>query len=408
VEGKRLLRSIRLTNLLSCGPEMEAFRLEPLNVLIGINASGKSNLIEALALLAAAPQDLALPIRQGGGIGEWLWKGSQRPPVAVIETVLDGPGPDREPLCYRLALAERGHRFELVDEVLARGSFPEGLDAWIPDTELSERPRTLYAFRGGQPILAGNGEGKWRRMALDLDRVAADKSILAQRRDVDRYPELTHVAAQLAEIRFFREGILGRRTAPRGPQQVDLPEDFLLEDASNLWLVLANLISEPAMKDLFLDRLRAVYGQLEDIRVKIQGGTVQVFFHEEGLFRPIPGSRLSDGMLRFLCLLTILHHPHPPPLVALEEPDLGLHPDTVSLLGEALLEASKRTQLVVTTHSSTLVSALSDFPEAVVVTERDVGGTRFRRLDAEALGVWLDRYQLGEIWQMGELGGNRW
>ncbi|MCP4659836.1 MAG: hypothetical protein GY856_30915 [bacterium] len=55
-----------------------------------------------------------------------------------------------------------------------------------------------------------------------------------------------------------------------------------------------------------------------------------------------------------------------------------------------------------------VISALSDPPEAVVVTERDPGGTSFRRLEAEALSSWLDRYQLGEVWQMGELGGNRW
>ncbi len=389
-------------NLLSFGPETEELPLEPLNVLIGINASGKSNLLEALALLAAAPHDLARPIRRGGGIGEWLWKGAESP-IASIETALDGPEPDPEPLRYRLALTERSHRFKLVDEVLARGSFPEGL-------ELPEWPQTLYTYRGGEPVFAykESTESGVRRMELLDHGVAADRSILAQLRDAKRVPELTHVAMQLAEMRFFREGNLGRRTAPRGPQQVDLPEDFLLEDASNLWLVLANLISEPALKDLFLDRLRAVYGQLEDIRLKIQGGTVQVFFHEEGLLRPIPGFRLSDGMLRFLCLLTILYHPDPPPLVAIEEPDLGLHPDAVSLLGEALLDASQRTQLVVTTHSSTLISALSETPEAVVVTERDGGGTSFRRLEAAALSAWLDRYQLGEIWQMGELGGNRW
>jgi len=395
VEGQRLLHSIRFTNILSYGSEMEELRLEPLNVFIGTNASGKSNLIEVLSLLAAAPQDLARPIREGGGIGEWLWKGCETSPVASVETVIDYPG--KAALRYRLALTERGHRLELVDEVLA--GEPASDD---------ENPCTFYEYRGGHPVLATREGGKMTLRNLNGDDVAVGKSILSQRRDVDLYPELTYVATKLAEMRFFREGNLGRRIAPRVAQQVDLPEDFLLEDAGNLWLVLANLISEPELKRLVLDRLRAVYGELEDIRVKIQGGTVQVFFYEEGLHRPVPGFRLSDGMLRFLCLLTILYHPSPPPLVAIEEPELGLHPDAVSILGEALTEAARRTQLVVTTHSSTLISALSDTPEAVVVTERDPGGTSFRRLEAEALSSWLDRYQLGEVWQMGELGGNRW
>lgn len=387
MEGKQLLRGIHLKNVLSYGDGRGELRLEPLNVFIGTNASGKSNLIEALSLLAAAPVDLLKPIREGGGTGEWLWKGSKTEPVASIEATLDGP--DAKELRYALSFTERAHRFELVDEAL------EDADG------------DLYQYRDGRPVLAVRESGKRSARELNGD-IAVSKSILSQRRDIDLYPELTHVATQFAEMRFFRESNLGRRIAPRMAQTVDLPEDFLLEDASNLWLVLANLISEPDLKELLLDKLRAVFGPLEDIRVKIQAGTVQIFFHEEGLYRGVPGFRLSDGMLRFLCLLTILCHPNPPPLIAIEEPELGLHPDAVSVVGELLLAASQKTQLIVTTHSSTLVSALSDTPEAIVVTERDSGGTTFKRLEPDALSSWLERYELGEVWQMGEIGGNRW
>ena len=74
MDGKRLIQKIRLRNLLSFGPDTEEFELQPLNVLIGANASGKSNLIEAISLLQAAPRDLQVPIREGGGVAEWLWK----------------------------------------------------------------------------------------------------------------------------------------------------------------------------------------------------------------------------------------------------------------------------------------------------------------------------------------------
>ena len=74
--GKRLIQTLELKNLLSYGPESEPVELGPLNVLIGLNASGKSNFIEAIGLLAATPRDLLAPIRQGGGVGEWLWKGA--------------------------------------------------------------------------------------------------------------------------------------------------------------------------------------------------------------------------------------------------------------------------------------------------------------------------------------------
>lgn len=172
---------------------------------------------------------------------------------------------------------------------------------------------------------------------------------------------------------------------------MDLPEDFLLEDASNLGLVLNNLLNEPKRKEALLQHLRSLYEEVEDIHIKIQGGTVQVFFRESGFTNPIPSTRLSDGTLRFLCLLTILCHPDPPPVICLEEPEMGLHPDAIATIGELLIEASERTQLIVTTRSDVLVSALSEIPDSVIVTERDENGTQLRRLGSDELADRMSR-----------------
>ncbi len=147
---------------------------------------------------------------------------------------------------------------------------------------------------------------------------------------------------------------------------------------------------------------------MEDLTTPIQGGTVQVFIHEKGLHNPIPATRLSDGTLRYLCLLTILCHSAPPPFVCIEEPESGVHPDILPTLADLLVDASRRTQLIVTTHSDTLVSALSAVSEAVLVCERDADGSRLRRLDPDQLQIWLEQYSLGELWRMGEIGGTRW
>ena len=122
----------------------------------------------------------------------------------------------------------------------------------------------------------------------------------------------------------------------------------------------------------------------------------------------MPATRLSDGTLRYLGLLAILCHPKPPPLVCIEEPELGLHPDILPGLADLLLEASERCQLIVTTHSDTLVAALTYTPESVVVCEKEKGQTRMKRLDKVELSRWLEKYRLGELWSSGELGGNRW
>jgi predicted ATPase len=76
------------------------------------------------------------------------------------------------------------------------------------------------------------------------------------------------------------------------------------------------------------------------------------------------------------------------------------------VIAKLLVEASQRTQLIVTTHSDALVSALTDVPESILVCERDSAGTHLRRLEPARLKQWLEKYSLGELWRMGELGGN--
>ena len=110
-------------------------------------------------------------------------------------------------------------------------------------------------------------------------------------------------------------------------------------------------------------------------------------------------------MLRYLSLLVILCHPEPPPLICIEEPELGMHPDILSDIAELLIEASHRTQLIITTHSDILVSELSEVPESILVCERDDHGTSMRRLQKEKLEEWLKKYTLGDLWMSGELGG---
>jgi predicted ATPase len=399
MEGKKILRTIRFENLLSYGAGGEPLALEPLNVFIGPNSSGKSNLLESLSLLAAAPRDLQVPIREGGGVRDWLWKGVERSPTATVDVTLYYP-PGTMPLRYRLAFTESGSRFALIDEAI-ENERAQGANA---------KPYFYYAYRRGHPALnvitnLSDATGRAERR-LHRDAVSAEQSILSQRRDPDAFPELTYVAANFEKMRFYREWNLGRYTAPRLPQKADLPDDFLLEDASNLGLVLNNMQNRPAVKRVLIDRLRTFYEGIEDVTTRIQGGTVQVFFHEAGLRHPVPATRLSDGTLRYVCLLTILCHPEPQPVVCIEEPELGLHPDVIPAIADMLVEASSRTQLFVTTHSDVLISALSDHPESVVVCERDDGGTHLRRLEPAALSQWLEKYRLGELWQMGEIGGN--
>lgn len=387
-----LIHSIKLNNFLSFGETSEFTSLGPLNVIIGPNGSGKSNLLESIELLRSAPEQLLKPIREGGGVRDWLWKGAKSTPIALIEVIVANPkGPQR--LRYALSFTEVGQRFEIVDEKVEN------------DTPLDSnylQPYFYYHFNAGKPKLNVKGI---KRQLRDED-VDLERSILSQRRDPDQYPEITYLSQMFSRIQFFREWSFGRYTVPRLPQKTDLPNVTLDSDASNLGLVLNKLQRDPQVKKRIISALRSLYDGIDDYYVQIDGGTVQVYFHEGRI--AIPATRLSDGTLRYLCLLAILCHPNPPPLICIEEPELGLHPDVLPTLAELLKEASGRTQIIVTTHSDVLVDAMTDTPEVVLVSEKRDSGTVLTRLDADKLKPWLSKYRLGQLWTRGEIGGTRW
>ena len=394
----RVLRSIKPANLLSFGPETPALELEALNVLIGPNGSGKSNLIEALCLMRATPAqpqatsnaDVRGVIRRGGGAQEWIWQGAKNEP-GTVELVINNPK-GKQPLRHFFGFFADSQGFRLYDERVED-------EAAIGD---ATDPYFYYHLRRSMlPVVNTLAEKnkKLREMNREL-------SVLAQLREPQLYPEITYLATIYEKWPIYREWTFGRNTVFREPQRADTRNDRLEEDFSNLGLFLSRLRKTPKTKTAITEGLQDLYEGVTDFELIVQGGTVQVFF-SEGDFS-IPATRLSDGTLRYLCLLAILYDPQPPPLICIEEPELGLHPDILPKLADHLVKASGRAQLIVTTHSDILVDAMTERPEAVVVCEKHDGKTEMRRLKKEELMVWLDKYRLGELWTRGHIGGTRW
>jgi len=395
-----MITSLRLKNFLSYGPEGETVPLGALNVLIGPNGSGKSNLIEGIALLQSAPSRLDTPIREGGGVRDWLWKGTKEIPTATIEALVElFPGTEGKlPLRYRLDFTASGGRFEITDERIESTAPCSGHDG----------PFFYYRYEEGHPVLSvrdPEDEKRWWR-TLRREDVDPSRSILAQRQDPDIYPEITRLGEVFGRMRIYRDWSLGRYTPPRLPQPADLPNGWLEENGRNLGLVLNRLRRDSGAKIRLLEMFRAVYAEAEDFDVMVEGGTVQVFV-QEGRFS-VHATRLSDGTLRYLCLLAVLCDPTPPPLVCIDEPEIGLHPDLINHVADALRLAAERTQIVVTTHSTGLVDAFTNTPEVVLVCEKENFHTSVHRLDEGALRPWLQQYGLGHLWTSGEIGGNRW
>jgi predicted ATPase len=406
------IRSLTLRNFLSFGPESSTIELGPLNVLIGPNGSGKSNLLEAIGVFRATPTNVSRPIHELGGPTEWIWNGLLENEhgtqfEAQLEAVVEPHfGLQRGSVGIR-------HGFTLLGGPLGVGPIVENETIEDEMATSNEGKPLLYCRRDNSGAIlnavatpSANGTPKREERRVEKENLILGESILSQIREPSLYYELAYLSYEWNSVRIYREWALGRDTLPRQPQKADLPSDFLLETLSNLALIVSSLNERGETRKRLLEEMQRFCPSIEAITTRIIGGTVQIFIEEKGLRDPLPATRVSDGTLRYLCLLTVLCHPEPPRVICIEEPEIGLHPDALRRLGELMVEASGRTQLIVTTQSDALVSALTDHPEAVLICERDETGTHMRRLDPERLAKWIEDYQLGDLWRMGELGGN--
>jgi predicted ATPase len=216
------------------------------------------------------------------------------------------------------------------------------------------------------------------------------------------------LASALENIRLYREFVTGPRAQSRTGTSSNLLAELLDENGANLALRLNEMDLSGGLQSINLAVSR-LFEWFSAIKILTRGGITQLYIQEKGIDESFAATSLSDGTLRLLLLLAVLRDPNPPTLVCIEEPETGLHPDAIRDVAELLVEASTRTQVVVTTHSPALIDTLSDQPEAVAVCERDFDGfTQIRRLQGSKLKEWLERYTLGQLWQKGEIGGNRW
>ncbi|MGC2496515.1 MAG: AAA family ATPase, partial [Acidobacteriaceae bacterium] len=301
---KNKIKSLRIQNLLSFGEDSPDIPFGDLNVLIGPNGSGKSNLIEVLGLLRGTPKDFAADIGDSGGIAELLWKGNAKKKTTTATIwVKAEPEGVRRPLSYLLSFTRAGTQIRIVDERV-ENEFPDAGH---------DKPYLYFGFNGGKPVLNVAGHPR----SLKREEINVQQSVLSQRQDPDQYPEVTYLGRFFGSFRLYRNWEFGPESGIRDLYGAGQKNDFLEEDISNLGLMLNKLRSDPSAKSDLLHYLKMFYEGAEDILTPIQGGLVDLRVEEENGVA-IPASRLSDGTLRWLSLLTILLHPEPPPVVCIE------------------------------------------------------------------------------------------
>lgn len=338
---------------------LDGFELRDLNVIVGANGAGKSNFISFFQLLGACVDGtLDQFVTSQGGADDMLF---------------NGPRVTRS-MSFDLQFQTWGYRFTL-------------------------RPTP-------QNLLVAEGEGTEYEVGRHAGAEAfsnEEKGALVGAEDDSHSPFFSQGTLVQNTIKNWRTYHFQDSGNTAGMRRYQIVEDChrLREDASNIAPYLLRLRGEfPAAYKQLVETVRCVLPAFDDFLLDVrQFGPqrmVSLSWRQKGSDFPMQPYHLSDGSIRFICLAAALLQPEPPACIILDEPELGLHPESIAILAELVSAAAGRSQLIVATQSPLLLDAFS--AEDIVIASQTGGASRFRRLDRESLRVWLDKYSLGDLW----------
>lgn len=342
VSGYRSVRELR-------------FKLRQINVLTGPNASGKSNLYNSVFLLAkAAAGGFAQAIAEEGGMPSVLWAGARKS-RSVGSTRL-------EPVRMTMGVKTEVFNYELSCGLpKLTGPIPPGQlsSAFSMDPEVKEEHVWMEAPGSLEvTFFKRSSKGSWildsgERLTDYSGELLPTESVLSQLSEPHLYPELSALRMEMSRWRFYHHFRTDSESPLRHPQ-VGVRTPVLSHDGRDLAAALQT-INEIGMCDDLHDAIRQAFpGATLEIEHDEDNGTFAVMLRMPGLKRPLRARELSDGTLRYLCLLAALLSPRPPALLALNEPETSLHPDLLEPLAKQMVIASRHSQLWVVTHSEKL------------------------------------------------------
>lgn len=356
----RTLEKLTIRNFKSI--REQTLELGRLNVFIGGNGAGKSNLIEVFRFLREiVNQNLAVYTATKGGADALLYFGRKRSPEMSFHLVF-GEGNKSRSYFAKLSGADDNSFFIRSEAAYyhERDKYPtpyqETVGVGEKESKLKDDSRITAA------------KALWE---LDSYRIYHfhDTAVLTGTNDVEDNRFLRPQAENLAAFLYWMQ--------QKQPDHFANVQDTLRQIAP------------------FFDELRLAPSRLNEDKIRLE-------WKERGSDEYFGPERLSDGTSRFLCLASLLLQPELPAIVLLDEPELGLHPAAINLLADMLSSAATRTQVVVATHSVTLVNQFS--PEDVWTVDRDDNQSVFRRLSSADMTDWLDEYALGELWEKNVFG----
>ena len=371
-----------------------------LNVIIGPNGTGKSNLLRLLELLATSAKGrLGKYIQETGGMDPLVWDGVAEAIRIAVKTspVEEGDDPERDSLTYELELQRigKGSAYRIGRELLAKKN----------DSEQGVASK-LFKFLERDLSRAVIFDEQEHGLVAPVSTVPEEETLLSlssgpfiQNQYIPAYHK------QLASWAIYHDVHVDQGASMRKPA-VTRSEKVVDADGQNLIHVLHTLYNtdrqfeadiNAAMRAAFSDDFdKLVFPPDADQRIQLR-------LRWKSLKREVSAIDISDGTLRFLFLLTVLANPTPAPLIAIDEPETGLHPSMLPIIAEYAVEASTRAQVILTTHSAQLLDAFTETRPTTTVARWENGETRLTQLGGEALDYWLDEYSLGTLYASGQL-----
>lgn len=404
VEGFRRLASVEL-------------ELRPLSVLIGANGSGKTSLLDVFSLLAgSASGSLKSKLSEmhgiganltagfdtagradgggsgyGGGSGGRANGGGRGDGYASVQELyfeLSMHIANQAPLIYSLRIAPTNVAYEISEELLTQQRIPQ------------PPPHYYIQSHHGDVKYFEVDDKKLVRPTWDHNPM---ETSLAQVPKMYREPE--DFRKRLASSTHYHVLDVASRAPVRQPQPLR-PADLPGRDGEDLVSCLFHM--READRDRYEaveDALRTGFPGFDRLDFPpVAAGTLAMTWRDKHFPKPLFMHQLSEGTLRFLWLVTLLQSPGLTAVTLIDEPEVSLHPELLSLLADLMREASARTQLIIATHADRLVRFLE--PKEVIVMDLDDDGmAKATWADQMDLEGWLSEYTLDEVWRMGRMGG---
>ncbi|HPO11898.1 MAG TPA: AAA family ATPase [Candidatus Hydrogenedentes bacterium] len=366
--------------------------LRKLNIVIGPNSSGKSNLVTLIELIKnAAAGSLSPFIQKQGGINSLSWDGclEEIKIKTFLNDIWDSKAQNYSAAVYNFSLAGpfMFGKYQITNEYFSLYEYGTGKK--ISDLQLINK--NIQAEFPGLEQTAGLNPPQ-------------DETILSRHPTSFDQPEIAFQWQFISSAWSVNRGFRTDASSPVRQSTITRHETSVSSDGDNLISVLHTLYTnDKSFKEIIDISMNAAFnGTFEEIVFPPAADQrVQLGIRWKGLKKVRSSASLSDGTLRFLYLLTILENPNPPALMVIEEPEAGLHPSMLTIIAESAVDASRRTQVVFTTHSPEFLDAFHDTLPAVTVCTADQGKTNLKTLDGDKLDYWMKSYTLGEFHRSG-------